>query len=192
MNPESDGIPAEVVIAKLEAKLQSALDKRGLRLCPNCRMAVLKQDVRNITIAHRSHSQVVHNIQVLFCHQCGAIEFDESTDASLRYAAAVNALMFKIRAADKWRSLNPRYPREGQGFAGRLWLLAKEAYQSYFAPLHMFAWLLSRNRSKPGANSEQYELDDGPLTKQQIAALRADVEKRFPRGEPISRQDLFK
>jgi hypothetical protein len=36
-----------------------------------------------------------------------------------------------------------------------------------------------------------YELDDGPLTAKQIAALRKDVEKHFPRGKLISRESLF-
>ena len=192
MKPESDGIPAELVIAKLEAKLQSALDRRGLRLCPRCRMAVLRQDVRDVTIVRQSHSGVVRNIQVLFCHECGAIEFDESTDASIRYAAAVDALLFKIRAADKWQSLNPKYPREGEDCAKRLWLLAKQSFQGYFAPLHMGVWLLAHRCTQRGADSEQYELDDGPLTEEQIDALRADVVKRFLRGKPIRRQDLFK
>ena len=37
-----------------------------------------------------------------------------------------------------------------------------------------------------------YELDDGPLTAKQVAALRKDVEKNFPRGKLISRESLFK
>lgn len=37
-----------------------------------------------------------------------------------------------------------------------------------------------------------YELDDGPLTAKQVAALRKDVEKHFPRGKLISRESLFK
>jgi hypothetical protein len=37
-----------------------------------------------------------------------------------------------------------------------------------------------------------YELDDGPLTEKQVAALRKDVEKHFPRGKLISRESLFK
>lgn len=36
-----------------------------------------------------------------------------------------------------------------------------------------------------------YAPDDGPLTEKQITALRADVEKHFPRGKLISREDLF-
>jgi hypothetical protein len=36
-----------------------------------------------------------------------------------------------------------------------------------------------------------YELDDGPLTVKQVAALRKDVEKHFPRGKLISRESLF-
>ena len=192
MKPESDGIPAEVVIAKLEAKLQAALDRRGLRICSNCRCAVLRRDVRDVTIVRQSHSRVVRNIHSLFCKECGVVEFDESTDSSIRYAAAIDALLFKISAADKWHSLTPKYAREGEGFAKRLWLTVKEAYQAYFAPVHMGLWLLSHRRPKSCADSEQYELDDGPLTEQQIAALRADVEKHFPRGKPISRQDLFK
>jgi hypothetical protein len=36
-----------------------------------------------------------------------------------------------------------------------------------------------------------YELDDGPLTAKQVAALRKDVEKHFPRGKLISRESLF-
>jgi hypothetical protein len=37
-----------------------------------------------------------------------------------------------------------------------------------------------------------YELDDGPLTTKQVAALRKDVEKHFPKGKLISRESLFK
>lgn len=37
-----------------------------------------------------------------------------------------------------------------------------------------------------------YELDDGPLTTKQVAALRKDVEKHFPKGKFISRESLFK
>lgn len=37
-----------------------------------------------------------------------------------------------------------------------------------------------------------YELDDGPLTAKQVAVLRKDVEKHFPRGKLISRESLFK
>ena len=37
-----------------------------------------------------------------------------------------------------------------------------------------------------------YELDDGPLTAKQVATLRQDVEKHFPRGKLISRASLFK
>ncbi len=37
-----------------------------------------------------------------------------------------------------------------------------------------------------------YELDDGPLTAKQVAALRKDVEKHRPRGKLISRESLFK
>ena len=37
-----------------------------------------------------------------------------------------------------------------------------------------------------------YELDDGPITAKQVAALRQDVEKHFPRGKLISRASLFK
>lgn len=37
-----------------------------------------------------------------------------------------------------------------------------------------------------------YELDDGPLTDKQIAALRLDVEMHFPRGKLISSKSLFK
>lgn len=37
-----------------------------------------------------------------------------------------------------------------------------------------------------------YELDDGPLTAKQVAALRQDVAKHFPRGKLISRESLFK
>lgn len=192
MKPESDGIPAEVVIAKLEAKLQAALDRRGLRICSNCRCAVLRRDVRDVTIVRQSHSRVVRKIQGLFCNRCGEIEFDERTDSSMRYAAAVDALLFKIRAADKWQSLNPKYPREGEGFAKRLWLTVKEAYQGYFAPVQMGLWLLAHRRPKSCADSEQYELDDGPLTEQQIAALRTDVEMHYPGGKFISRRDLFK
>jgi hypothetical protein len=37
-----------------------------------------------------------------------------------------------------------------------------------------------------------YALDDGPLTKRQVTALRKDVEKHFPRGKLISSEALFK
>ena len=37
-----------------------------------------------------------------------------------------------------------------------------------------------------------FELDDGPLTDKQIAALRQDVEMHFPRGKLISSTSLFK
>ncbi len=37
-----------------------------------------------------------------------------------------------------------------------------------------------------------YELDDGPLTARQVAALRKDVEKHYPRGKQISKESLFK
>jgi hypothetical protein len=37
-----------------------------------------------------------------------------------------------------------------------------------------------------------YELDDGQLSEKQVAALRKDVEKHFPRGKLISRDTLFK
>jgi predicted XRE-type DNA-binding protein len=36
-----------------------------------------------------------------------------------------------------------------------------------------------------------YPLDDGPLTKLQLATLRQDVEKHFPRGTRLSREELF-
>lgn len=36
-----------------------------------------------------------------------------------------------------------------------------------------------------------YELDNGPLTAKQIAALRSDVEKHFPKGKLISSDALF-
>jgi allophanate hydrolase subunit 1 len=36
-----------------------------------------------------------------------------------------------------------------------------------------------------------YELDDGPLTAKQIAALKKDVEKHFPKGKLISSEALF-
>jgi hypothetical protein len=39
---------------------------------------------------------------------------------------------------------------------------------------------------------DRYPTDDGPLTEQQIAGLRADVQKHFPRGKLISRKELFK
>ena len=37
-----------------------------------------------------------------------------------------------------------------------------------------------------------YELDDGPLTKIEVTALRKDVEKHFPRGKLIFRNSMFK
>lgn len=36
-----------------------------------------------------------------------------------------------------------------------------------------------------------YELDDGPLTHEQIAALKLDVAEHTPRGKVISRTSLF-
>ncbi len=90
--PESDGIPAEVVIAKLEAKLQAALDKRGLRRCQYCRLGILKPDVRDVVITREERSTIVRNIRGRFCDQCGQIEFDETTDSASRYAVAVNSV----------------------------------------------------------------------------------------------------
>jgi YgiT-type zinc finger domain-containing protein len=69
--PESDGIPAEVVIAKLEAKLQAALDKRGLRRCQYCRLGILKPEVRDVVITREERSAIVRNIAGRFCDQCG-------------------------------------------------------------------------------------------------------------------------
>jgi hypothetical protein len=36
-----------------------------------------------------------------------------------------------------------------------------------------------------------YEPDDGPLTQQQLAALRRDAKERLAKGEILSRQSLF-
>ena len=36
-----------------------------------------------------------------------------------------------------------------------------------------------------------YEPDDGPLTQQQLAALRRDAKERLAKGEVLSRQSLF-
>lgn len=36
-----------------------------------------------------------------------------------------------------------------------------------------------------------YAPDDGPLTAQQIKALRKDAEKHLPKGKTLSRADLF-
>jgi len=36
-----------------------------------------------------------------------------------------------------------------------------------------------------------YEPDDGPLTQQQLAALRLDAKERLAKGEILSRQSLF-
>ncbi len=36
-----------------------------------------------------------------------------------------------------------------------------------------------------------YEPDDGPLTQQQLAALRRDAKERLAQGEIVSRQSLF-
>jgi hypothetical protein len=36
-----------------------------------------------------------------------------------------------------------------------------------------------------------YEPDDGPLTRQQLAALRRDAKERLAKGEVLSRQSLF-
>lgn len=37
-----------------------------------------------------------------------------------------------------------------------------------------------------------YELDDGPLTAKQVAALRKDVEKHHPKGKLLAQESLFK
>lgn len=37
-----------------------------------------------------------------------------------------------------------------------------------------------------------YDLDDGPLTDRQVAALRADVKKHAPRGKELHSTTLFK
>lgn len=179
MKPESDGIQAEVVLEKLEARFQAALDQRGLRICSNCRCAVLRRDVRDVSIVRQSHSRVVRNIYGLFCNECGEIEFDKSTDSSIRYAAAIDALLFRISAADKWQSLTPKYAREGEGFAKRLWLAAKEAYQGYFAPLYMGAWLLSHRRPKSGTYLERFELDDA-LGPRLVTELKTGLEDFSP------------
>jgi hypothetical protein len=36
-----------------------------------------------------------------------------------------------------------------------------------------------------------YEPDDGPLTQEQLAALRRDAKERLAKGEILSRQSLF-
>lgn len=36
-----------------------------------------------------------------------------------------------------------------------------------------------------------YELDDGPLTAKQLAALRKDAAKHLPKGKTLSRETLF-
>ena len=266
MELESDGISAEALIAKLEAKLQAALDVRGLRRCQDCRNGILKRDIRDIVISRQPRSATVRGIHGLFCNQCGAIELDENTDSARRYATACDALEFKNRAAEKWRSLNPKHGRPSDGVAYTLWHAMRETWSGYFAPLHMAAWFFtisfSWSRAKyrvhgvneslhtvkaiwdsdagvwvawsadvPGLSTEartmselssklknmvpelqaanglplrdislavlatpfddQYPTDDGALSEQQIAALRADVEKHFPRGKLISRKELF-
>lgn len=266
MKLESDGISTEALIAKLETKLQAALDLRGLRRCQDCRNGILKRDVRDIVISRQPRSAMVRGIHGLFCNQCGAIEFDENTNSSRRYATACNALEYKSRAAEKWRSLNPKHGRPSDGVAYTLWHAMRETWSGYFAPLYMAAWLFttpfSQSRAKsrahrvdeslhtvkaiwdsdrsvwvawsvevPGLSTEagtmselsdklknmvpelqaenglplrnyvlavlatpfndQYPIDDGPLSEQQIEALRADVEKHFPRGKLISRKELF-
>jgi hypothetical protein len=47
-------------------------------------------------------------------------------------------------------------------------------------------WWIDRSNSLPA-----YEADDGPLTAKQVAGLRMDVERHFPRGKPVERKDLF-
>ena len=42
-----------------------------------------------------------------------------------------------------------------------------------------------------GEGRPAYEIDDGPLTPSQIAALKKDVEQHFPRGKLLSRNSLF-
>ena len=267
MKLEPDGISAEALIAKLEAKLQAALDVRGLRRCQDCRNGILKRDVRDIVISRQSRSTMVRGIHGLFCNQCGAIEFDETTDSARRYATACDALDFKSRAAEKWRSLNPKYGCPSEGVAHTLWHAMRETWSGYFAPLYMGAWYLSRPLTRstaksrvhgvdeslhtvkaiwdsdagvwvawsvdvPGLSTEAGTMselssklknmvpelqaanglplrdislavlatpfddrdptDDDPLSEQQIAALRADVDKHFPRGKLISRKELFR
>jgi YgiT-type zinc finger domain-containing protein len=140
--PESDGIPAEVVIAKLEAKLQAALDKRGLRRCQYCRLGILKPDVRDVVITREERSTIVRNIRGRFCDQCGQIEFDETTDSASRYAAAVDKLVFRVRAADKWRNLNPQYVRPGDRPTHRFIHAMQATFAAYFSPIYMGAWLV--------------------------------------------------
>ena len=36
-----------------------------------------------------------------------------------------------------------------------------------------------------------YEPDDGPLTSEQLSAIRKDAAKHLPKGKAISREDLF-
>ena len=36
-----------------------------------------------------------------------------------------------------------------------------------------------------------YEPDDGPLTEKQVEAIRKDAAKHLPKGELVSRKDLF-
>jgi YgiT-type zinc finger domain-containing protein len=141
-NTESDGIPAEVVIAKLEAKLQAALDKRGLRRCQYCRLGILKPDVRDVVITREERSTIVRNIRGRFCDQCGQIEFDETTDSASRYAAAVDKLVFRIRAAEKWRSLNHQYVHPGDRLDHRLLHTMQATFAAYFSPIYMGAWLV--------------------------------------------------
>ncbi|MEY2859550.1 MAG: hypothetical protein RL392_8 [Pseudomonadota bacterium] len=40
-------------------------------------------------------------------------------------------------------------------------------------------------------NAPDYEPDDGPLTQEQLAALKNDVQTRFPRGKLLERKRLF-
>jgi YgiT-type zinc finger domain-containing protein len=140
--PESDGIPAEVVIAKLEAKLQAALDKRGLRRCQYCRHGILKPEVRDVVITREERSTIVRNIRGRLCDQCGHIEFDATTDSASRYAAAVDKLVFSIRAAGKWRNLNPPYVRPGDRLDHTLLHAMQATFAAYFSPIYMGAWLV--------------------------------------------------
>jgi len=264
--PESTGTPASEVIAKLEAKLQAALDARGLRRCQKCRTGILKPEVRDVDIVHQLRSTTVRNIHGNFCAQCGEIEFDPSTDSARRFARACDTLVFRSRAEEKWRSLYPKYGLPRDGLARSFWNAMREAWHGYFAPLHMGAWLLKYPFTQPRIKSrlhkvsvraytvmalwnsdtnvwvawspdvpglmteaqtlselshelqtmvpellaahglphenveivvavtqfeDRYPRDDGPLNEQQIAALRADVDKNFPRGKLISRKNLF-
>lgn len=53
------------------------------------------------------------------------------------------------------------------------------------------AKLLNESNKVISEKLPAYEPDDGPLTEKQVAALRQDIEKHYPRGTLIERTTLF-